>query len=188
MQPHDKKRSIRKGIAEHKKLLSEVSALTLSQKICESLAKTDVFQKSSCIALYYAMNDEVRTSEFIEEWYKKKTIVLPVITDENINFHIYKGTDNIIVGMSGIMEPFCTEQIPIGKIDLFIVPGVAFDRQYNRMGRGKGYYDRYLSGSDKPKTGICFDFQLFEQIPTEGHDIKMDMIITENVILPPHRQ
>ena len=188
MQTHDKKHSIRKDIAIRKKLLSEETATIHSRKICNRLEQSDIFQKAGCIALYHAMNDEVRTSELIEEWHKKKTIVLPVISGDNINFHVYKGIDKITTGVSGIMEPTGTEQVCIEKIDLFIVPGVAFDRQCNRMGRGKGYYDRYLSDSNKPTIGICFDFQLFEQIPTEGHDIKMDMIITENVTLSSHHQ
>ena len=77
-------------------------------------------------------------------------------------------------------------QEPIGKIfedystiDVIIVPGVAFDNQGNRLGRGKGYYDRFLKKIPATKKiGICFDFQMIEQIPTEKNDIPMDDIIT----------
>ena len=72
---------------------------------------------------------------------------------------------------------------PESEIDLTIVPGVAFDRQHNRLGRGKGFYDRLLSTLDVPKIGICYDFQLKDQIPAEPFDRKMDLIITEKEIL-----
>ena len=179
----DNKRLIRKHIATRKKNISEDITNELSRKICASIAQTEVFQKAGCIALYYALNDEVQTSELIEDWYEKKKITLPVITGENINFHIYKGKEFLRTGALGITEPVSTELIPPEKIDLFIVPGVAFDRERNRLGRGKGYYDRYLAGINKPMIGICFDFQLIDIIPSEKHDIKMDMIITENCTL-----
>ena len=182
MQALDKKQVIRKNIASQKKLLSKDSALKRSQQICDRLEQTDIFQKSNCIAIYYAMDDEVQTSTLIEKWYEKKNIALPVISGENINFHKYTGIKHISTGKSGIAEPYNTEQIPPHDIDLFIVPGIAFDHNCNRIGRGKGYYDRYLSSINKPMIGICFDFQLIDSIPTEKHDIKMTMVITENHI------
>ena len=68
-------------------------------------------------------------------------------------------------------------------IDLIVVPGVAFDRERNRLGRGKGYYDRLLSQLKASAIGICFDFQLKGQIPTEPFDRKMDLVITEKEII-----
>ncbi|HQG08910.1 MAG TPA: 5-formyltetrahydrofolate cyclo-ligase, partial [Dysgonamonadaceae bacterium] len=73
--------------------------------------------------------------------------------------------------------------VDFDSIDLIIVPGVAFDRKLNRLGRGKGYYDRLLSQLKSPKIGICFDFQLLESIPVEDWDIKMDMIVAQNEIV-----
>ena len=172
------KQLIRKDISAHKKELSEQSIADLSQKICNRLVQTEVFQKADCIALYYAMDDEVRTSEIIEQWHEKKIIALPVIDGENINFHAYTGNDFLSKSALGIPEPASGKMIPPEKIDLFIVPGVAFDNCCNRLGRGKGYYDRYLSGITKPTIGICFGFQLTDCIPTEKHDIKMTMVIS----------
>ena len=179
MQELDKKWIIRKDIAARKKNVSEDITIELSRKICARITQTEIFQNAGCIALYYALNDEVQTSELIEEWYEKKKIVLPVITGENINFHIYKGKESLNTGALGISEPSATEAIPPEKINLFIVPGVAFDRKRNRLGRGKGYYDRYLASCSNPIIGVCFDFQLTETIPSEKHDVKMDMVITE---------
>ena len=177
----DKKQLIRKNIATRKKNISKDFTNELSRKICTRIVQTEIFQNAGCIALYYALNDEVQTSELIEDWYEKKKIALPVITGKNINFHIYKGKKNLSTGALGISEPASTKLIPPEEIDLFIIPGVAFDRERNRLGRGKGYYDRYLAGITKPiLLGVCFDFQLIKSIPSERHDIKMNMVITES--------
>ena len=181
MQTHDKKQLIRKDIAALKKKISKKSIVELSGKVCSRLVQTELFQKADCIALYYAMDDEVQTSNLIEEWSKNKKIALPVISGENINFHAYTGKEFLSAGALDIPEPTSTDVIPPNEIDLFIVPGIAFDRHGNRLGRGKGFYDKYLAGIIKPMIGVCFDFQLTDAVPAEKHDIKMDMIITESI-------
>ena len=79
-----------------------------------------------------------------------------------------------------------TRETDPGSIDWIIVPGVAFDKKLNRLGRGKGYYDKLLVQTSATKIGICYELQLFDEIPAEPHDIKMDFIITENNII--HRK
>ena len=176
------KQLIRTTISECKKNFSTQILSELSQKICDSLIKTDVFQNAQCIAIYYGLKDEVQTSVFIEEWCDKKRITLPVVQGNDISFHAFTGKENLNKGVFEIPEPTSGDIIPTEDIDLFIVPGVAFDRDCNRLGRGKGFYDRYLTGINKPMIGICFDFQLIDSIPAEKHDIKMTMVITEKVI------
>ena len=179
----NQKQHIREKISTYKKALSGQTIIDLSRKICDRLTQTERFKKANCIALYHAMSDEVQTSELIEEWFDKKIIALPVVSGEDINFHAYTGKKNLTKNIFGILEPSSDKPIPPEEIDIFIIPGVAFDHNYNRLGRGKGYYDRYLTGTNKPMIGICFDFQLLEHIPTEKHDIKMDIIITESVTM-----
>ena len=188
MQKHDKKQVIRKDIAALKKKLSKETVIMLSRNICGRLVQTDLFQKADIVALYYSMSDEVQTSGLIDEWFNKKKIVLPVISGEKINFHLYKGKELLKEGALGIQEPASTDMVSPEEIDIFVVPGVAFDRTGNRLGRGKGYYDKYLTGTTKPLIGICFDFQLTDSIPTEKHDVKMTMVITENITLSSHHQ
>ena len=86
------------------------------------------------------------------------------------------------VGAFGIIEPL-GDEIDCNIIDFIIVPGVAFDRNLNRLGRGKGYYDRLLSESNAFFAGIGYQMQVLEKIPVEDHDIKMNCIITEREIL-----
>ena len=86
-------------------------------------------------------------------------------------------------GPFGILEPKADGiEVPKNEIDLIIVPGVAFDKDKNRMGRGRGFYDRLLSTLNAPKVGICFGFQMIPQVPVEPLDKKMDYVITEDTI------
>lgn len=179
-----KKKDIRQKIKTLKKAIDVKTSIALSQKICTRLIQTETFQQADCIAIYYAMEDEVQTSELIEQWYLKKKIVLPVISGEDIHFYAYTGEKCLTKSTFGILEPTITTTTPVPpeQIDLFIVPGVAFDRNGNRLGRGKGYYDRYLANLTQPIIGLCFDFQLLDHIPTAPHDKKMTAIITESAI------
>lgn len=148
------------------------------------LEENNLFQQASCVALYHAIPGEVQTALFIEKWYKEKTLLLPVIEGNDLRLVPYAGPNSLKAGIFGILEPTDeTQMIPENQIDLIIVPGVAFDRAHNRLGRGKGYYDRLLSGLSAPKIGICYDFQLIDVVPTEPFDRKMDLIITEKEII-----
>jgi 5-formyltetrahydrofolate cyclo-ligase len=185
----DAKQLVRKEINKRKQSLPDETVAYLSRKICDRLVQTEIFQKARCIALYHAIKGEVQTMALIEEWHEKKKIALPVVSGDNsMNFYLYTGKENLVAGALNIPEPDISGKLPMEDIDLFIVPGIAFDRDCNRMGRGKGYYDRFLQGTDKPTIGLCFGFQLKEHIPAEEHDRKMTMIITEDAIVSSHRQ
>jgi 5,10-methenyltetrahydrofolate synthetase len=146
------------------------------------LEESKIFRQANCIALYHSLPDEVRASAFIEKWNKTKTILLPVINGDNIVLRKYTGVNNLTKGVYGIPEPEQTGEDSIIP-EIIIIPGIAFDRHYNRIGRGKGYYDRLLSGLRVPKIGLCFSFQLLQEIPSEPFDIKMDMIVTDKELL-----
>ncbi|MDR3251857.1 MAG: 5-formyltetrahydrofolate cyclo-ligase [Tannerella sp.] len=185
----DGKQLIRKEISEYKKTLNSETAAYLSQTICRRLVQTEVFRNARSIALYCALPDEVQTAALIEDWRDRKTISLPVVEGENIDFHVYEGKEKLVRSAFGILSPDATMKIPREDIDLVIVPGVAFDRKCNRIGRGKGFYDRFLTGSDKPAVGLCFGFQLKEAVSAETHDRQMDMVITEDeIIVSPRRR
>lgn len=158
--------------------------LDFSEKILKRLEETELFRQASCVALYYSIPGEVQTADFLEKWYDKKQLLLPLVTGDDLRLLPYKGYDSLTSGAFGIPEPTDTETaVDESEIDLIIVPGVAFDRKLNRMGRGKGYYDRLLSTLQVPKIGICFDFQLQESVPIEPFDRKMDMVITEKEVI-----
>ena len=162
-------------MASLKRSYTKTTLLDLSAKIMDRLEETDLFQQASCIALYHAIPGEVQTAGLIEKWYRKKRLLLPLIKGNDLQLLLYAGKKSLKTGVFGILEPSedC-EAVPESEIDLIIVPG---------LGRGKGFYDRLLSTLDVPKIGICYDFQLKNQIPAEPFDRKMDLIITEKEIL-----
>ena len=86
---------------------------------------------------------------------------------------------DIVIGKYGVREPAATcEEIPLDQFDLVLIPGMAFDLQGNRLGRGRGFYDRILATASGVKCGVAYDFQLQEKIPTEPHDAKVNFIVT----------
>ena len=148
--------------------------------IAERVERDELFRNASCVALYHALPGEVQTAELIERWADRKRILLPLVAGNDLRLLRYDGPRSLHVGAYGILEPRPDgEEPPLEEIDLIIVPGVAFDRERNRMGRGKGFYDRLLSTLDAPRIGLCYDFQLVEQVPVEPFDKRMDRIITE---------
>lgn len=167
-----------------KKSYTKTSLLDFSGKILKRLEETQLFRQASCIALYYSIPGEVQTAGFLDKWYDKKQLLLPLVTGNDLRLLPYRGKESLQPGAFGIPEPADRETtVDESEADLIIVPGVAFDRQMNRLGRGKGYYDRLLSSLSVPKIGICYGFQLLESIPVAPFDRKMDLIITEEQIL-----
>lgn len=129
--------------------------------------------------LYHSLKDEVDTHAFIRKWSRKKRILLPVVVGDDLELRIYTGPEDMTIGAYGIKEPIGELFTDYAAIDFIAVPGVAFDRSGNRLGRGKGYYDRLLPRIPSAyKAGICFPFQLVEEVPAEAFDIRMDEVIT----------
>ncbi|MDR1880002.1 MAG: 5-formyltetrahydrofolate cyclo-ligase [Tannerellaceae bacterium] len=178
------KRLLREEMALLRKGQAADTLHGLSQQILDRLERLDLFRRSSRIALYHAIGGEVQTALFIDKWQGEKRILLPVIETGGLHFFPYGGKENLKPGAYGIPEPLHggAEEEP----ELIIVPGVAFDRSLNRMGRGKGYYDRFLQRRPTlPRIGLCFAFQLVEHLPVEPFDVKMDLIITEHELIAP---
>lgn len=161
-----------------KKRKTIINKKELSTIIVDKLLSLDIYKKSRVVAIYNSMKDEVDTSYLIKEAIKEKIILLPKVTGNKIVFiKINKGT-KYLKSDFGVLEPI--GDIYNDIIDLIIVPGLGFDNKLNRLGFGMGYYDNFLSQEDIYKIGLCFDEQIVDSIPTESHDIKMNMIITKN--------
>ena len=169
----EKKKELRKRIALLK-------TLRKSAEILAALEAHPVFRAASIILLYHSLPDEVHTHDFIRKWSTKKKILLPVVIGNDLELRVYTSPADLAIGAYGIEEPTGALFTDYATIDLVIVPGVAFDRDGNRLGRGKGYYDRLLPRIPSAyKVGICFPFQIVEEVPAEPFDIRMDEIITQ---------
>lgn len=172
------KKEMRKYIREVKKRFSETEKREMSEKIWETIVQNPVFEKAKIILAYWSLPDEVDTHQFVREWAGRKTFLLPCVRGEELELRFFDCEEKLCPG-----EAYCIPE-PAGeiftdyeKIDLILVPGMAFDRNGNRLGRGKGYYDRILRNCKACKIGVCFPFQLLPEIPTEPHDIKVDLVV-----------
>ena len=135
------------------------------------------FVAAHVVMLYSSLPDEVQTQAFIQKWRSQKRIVLPtVVGDDIIPVELDEGTQ-FAEGDFHIMEP---QNHPYtGSFDLIVVPGMAFDAAGHRLGRGRGYYDRFLCQHPQvKKIGLCFDFQKVPTVPTEPFDIVMDEVLS----------
>lgn len=141
----------------------------------------DRFREAKVVLLYWSMEDEVQTHDFVEKWYKSKTILLPCVDGDDLRLRQYTGADCMREGEQfGIGEPTGEEYTDLESVDAIIVPGVAFDKEGHRMGRGRGFYDRLLKSTPNAyKIGVCFDFQMVESVPVEPHDVMMDRVVGE---------
>lgn len=178
------KQDIRRRIKLLKNEISIDRKNLISNQILQNIENQKEFRKAEIIMAYSALPDEVQTAGFIEKYYKGKTILLPCVRGDDLILKQYTGKENMQKGDFGILEPSGDEFTDYLSIDLIIVPGVAFDSNCNRLGRGKAFYDGFLKKAEKAfKIGICFDFQIVDSIPIEPHDIKMDMVITESKVI-----
>lgn len=175
---------LRKEIALLKSELSSEELKLRSEEVFATLEALDIFQQAKNIFIYNSLSDEVQTIGFVNRWMVQKNFYMPAIMPNGeLSFRQYTSYDDLRPASLGILEPQGRNYTDYHKIDMIIVPGVAFDRQMNRLGRGKGYYDRFLSRTTIPRMGVCFDLQLRDRIPSETHDIKMNYIVSENEIL-----
>ncbi len=177
------KDKFRKEIAAKKRKFTQEDLLRMSEEVFSVLEITGSFQNATSIFIYNSMSDEVATQDFIKRWKHEKKFYFPAVVDDNLVFRSVADDTVYTKSKIGVNEPSGTDFVDFGKLDLVIVPGVAFDRKGNRLGRGKGYYDRFLAGIKAPKVGVCFDFQLSDQIPVSDNDVKMDIIVAENDLI-----
>ena len=177
------KQKLRQEIVNQKKKYSSEDLFCKSEEVFSVLELTGQFNDASNIFIYNSMQDEVSTSAFIDKWKHKKNFYLPVVSGNKMVFRKLVENTQFVKSKIGVDEPVGEDFTDYKKVDMIIVPGVAFDRHCNRLGRGKGYYDEFLSKMKALKVGVCFDFQLLDKIPANDADIKMDMLVSENDLI-----
>ena len=151
------KTEVRKYISEQNKLHSADEMATLSQQICDKILKHRAIEIANTVVLFWSMKSEVDTHELTAELVKKKNVIL-------------------------ITQSADTPPVTSPKDAVIIIPCMAYDKMGYRLGRGKGYYDRYLSElADNYKIGICFPWQIVEKLPVESHDMRVDEVLTADM-------
>ena len=175
----EKKKTLRKWIGQLKAQYTDNELKELSVNVLAKVEENPLFAKAKTVLLYHSLKDEVYTHLFIEKWSLQKKILLPVVVGDELELRIYTGPNDLGIGKYSISEPIGETFAQYELIDLVIVPGVAFDQKGNRLGRGKGYYDKLLPHINAPKLGLCFPFQRVEEVPTESLDIPMNAVISQ---------
>lgn len=167
-------RSKIRGIAETR---SNASALSL--QLSAQLRGWTLWQASASIAAFAATAGEPET---LDPWPQDKRVALPRISKEILAFHWIANLAELKAGKFGILEPDAGALCAGNEFDLILVPGLAFDLGGGRLGRGRGFYDRFLANAHGIRVGICFDDQIVARAPMEAHDLRMDFVVTPSAI------
>ena len=174
------KQELRKEIRSLKRQFSREELQAFSAEIMQRLLVHPRLNAARTILLYHALADEVDTQEAIELFRRQgKTILLPkVIGEGEMEVRVYDGPDSLQVGAFGILEPSGKPFERLCDIDVAVIPGMGFDPSGNRLGRGKGYYDRFLVKIPQAyKLGICFAFQKVDAVPVDEYDVRVDEVL-----------
>lgn len=169
------RREVRRRIAE----IDAPSRALAAERIFSQIETLEPFREARCIALFAAMKDEVPTDFALRRWRDMgKRIVVPRVEGDVMRFYDY-APERMQTGAFGIEEPMGDEECSCTDIDIMIVPARAFTRRGERLGRGGGFYDKYMSlnGFRAYKVGIAFSCQIFDAIPTDAHDIIVDEVV-----------
>ncbi|WP_185819800.1 5-formyltetrahydrofolate cyclo-ligase [Salibacterium salarium] len=182
------KREIRSHIKEQFEKLEHKKYREKEKRVQEQLFQSSLWQNAQTVGITISMRNEMDTTAIIEKgWEQQKRIAVPKVdpTHHALDFYCLTSFHQTKAAFAGISEPdpAITSTIPAEHFDLMIVPGMAFDKEKYRIGFGGGYFDRLLQGSSAQTCAVLFDFQLYEHIPREDHDIPLHWLITETNIL-----
>ncbi|MGC9065395.1 MAG: 5-formyltetrahydrofolate cyclo-ligase [Candidatus Ratteibacteria bacterium] len=179
------KAEIRKQILEIMKKMNVQEWKEKSEKIFTNFTSLPEYSQCWVLMSYVSFDKEVSTIPIINDCLAKaRTVCVPKIDWKNLSMvPVQVFNEDDIDFSQKIPQPFSDAHISVSEIELVIVPGIAFDRNCNRLGRGKGFYDRFLATCNAIKIGLAFDFQVLEEIPVSKHDIPMEIIVTESQII-----
>ena len=165
---------------------------TISRRIMATFMEQPEYQQANTVMFYVDVRAEVRTRHDLPDALASgKKIVVPWCNaDGELELFHLESMEELEIGMYKILEPreelrgLESKQVEVTELDVIMVPGVGFDSKGGRTGMGKGYYDKCLQHArpDATLTAVCFDCQIFEEIPVQQHDIYMDKVITESTV------
>jgi len=160
----------------------------LSQAACNRLCRTAEFGAARVVMMFLPLPKEINTGFAVERALEQgKVMAVPKVLWDAREMTAVRIADlncEMRVDRYGLREPVSGDDIPIDQIDLVVVPGLAFDEHGNRLGRGQGFYDRFLSNSDCRAVlcGLSFEQQVVDELPTKKHDVKIDMLVTDQQV------
>ncbi len=176
------KNEIRKTNKERRAKMSREEVAEKSFAAARLFLESRIYKNARQIMLYMPLGNESDTSLILNAAFDdKKTVLLPVTDAKSGEITAYEVCKDTVFekGAFSIQEPQSAKKADMSKTDVVIVPGIAFSKSGARVGFGKGCYDRLLAHTDVVKVGFCYDFQVFEGIIPEEHDVRMDFLVTE---------
>ena len=171
------KDDLRRQIRQIKRQFTPQQLKELSLPIVARLRQKLI--ENQTIVAYYPLPDEVDVRQLLDAWIAEgKTVFLPKVTGEDtMELRRYTGRDSLQEGAFHILEPMGELMSDEASVDVVLVPGVAFDAEGHRLGRGRGYYDRFLRTCKARTIGVCFDFQKVDEVPVDAFDITIDEVV-----------
>ncbi|HAR71379.1 MAG TPA: 5-formyltetrahydrofolate cyclo-ligase [Eubacterium sp.] len=181
----DEKNLIRKQMKQLRADMTRTERFEKSMQIFEQLITVPEFKRADRIYTYVSMDNEIDTIMFIDYSLSlEKRVFVPRVSGKDMEFYEISDISELSPGYRGIYEPDINGREPdYSRTGFMCMPGLAFDRSYNRIGYGGGFYDRYLSVENKLyKAALAYEAQLLESIPAQDGDVRPDMIVTEENI------
>ncbi len=154
-----------------------------SAQACARLEALPEFTRARCVLLFLPMRGEIDTEPLVARALAAKRVLLPYVEGETLRAARIAGIGDTVIGPYGTREPARKEPVATDEIDLVVVPGLAFDRARNRLGHGKGHYDRFLPRLRATRIGLAFADQIVDRIAHEAHDVPMDLVVTEEGVI-----
>lgn len=179
---YSEKNELRYKMKRLRVLLPEAERKSAAEEVFERLEKTAAFLLADRIMMYHSLPDELYTHAFLKKWAGKKRFYLPRVNGVNLEVLPYEES-RLELGSFHIEEPKGNELTDPAEIEMVVVPAVAYDRKGKRLGRGKGFYDRFLQNTKATKVGVGYEFQLVEELPVEPHDVAMDIVVTQKTTI-----
>ena len=180
------KKSLRREMNLRIANLSIEERIRLSRAAVEKFLVQPIYQNSKIIMAYLSMAEEIQLQEFISIALDAgKILAVPFINGREMYAVHLPNLESVEVGAYGILtvKSSVRKIIDAEKIDCVIVPGLAFDEKFHRLGKGGGYYDKFLNlAVNAKKISLAYDFQIVEIVPVESHDLPVDILITPTKI------
>lgn len=188
MKATERKEALRNELLERRKSISGEHYKDASQRIRSGLMRQPEYREANSIHCYVSLNDrgEIDTHPLIREMLQsEKRVVVPVTDFDNDSLRhvVLRDYNDLSPNKWGVPEPGGGKEIDPVELDLVVVPMVGGDQQCNRLGYGKGFYDRFLAQTDCPTIGLCFDECIVGEIPVEPFDVRLDKIITQERVI-----
>ena len=195
--PLDAKRALRRTVRERLEQLSPESRRVGSERVCAKVEAELAWSRASTVLLFVPVGTEIDVAPLLSAGLAAgKSVCLPSYEPQRDAFvprRILSVSTDLVEGYRGIPEPRGTlPEVPLEALDFLIIPGLAFDLEGRRLGRGKGHYDRLLAFARGVTCGVGYDEQIVPDVPVESHDVKLNMVLspshTSGRVLASHKE